>query len=133
VPNAPNAMPFTTNVVVSNVVPNYQTDQSDVVLQYNKLIEAAAGAQPDFTSLEGYISGRVFIGGLLNHQGPFTADGVVDALNTLPDLNLGIGADDGFSATNHQYSNSVWGTSLQPDGSFANVYFFTAGSTIQFF
>src|ERR1700733_2553423 len=41
VPNAPNAMPFTTNVVVSNVVPNYQTDQSDVVLQYNKLIEAA--------------------------------------------------------------------------------------------
>jgi branched-chain amino acid transport system substrate-binding protein len=118
---------------VSNVVPNYKSDQSALVLQYNKLIQQTAGAVQDFTSLEGYISGRVFIGGLLNHTGPFTPDGLVASFDTLPDLNLGIGANDGFSGSNHQYSGSVWGTSLQADGSFTNVYFFTAGGTIQFF
>ena len=51
----------------------------------------------------------------------------------LPDLSLGIGATPGFAPTNHQYSKSVWGTSIQPDGSFKNLYFWTDGSAIQFF
>jgi hypothetical protein len=130
VPNA--SIPFTQDVVVSQVVPNYQSDSSDVVVAYNKLI-AQAGAKPDFTSLEGYVSARVFIAGLLAHQGPFTADSLVSAFEALPDLSLGIGATSGFSPTNHQYSNSVWGTSIQSDGSFKNLYFWSVGIPIQFF
>ena len=64
-------MKYTDGVVVSQVVPNYENDVSDVVQAYNQLI-AAEGAQPGLTSLEGYISTRVFIGGLLAHDGPFT-------------------------------------------------------------
>lgn len=130
VPNA--SIPFTQDVVVSQVVPNYQSDSSDVVVSYNKLI-AQAGAKPDFTSLEGYVSARVFIAGLLAHHGPFTADSLVAAFEGLPDLSLGIGATSGFSPTNHQYSNSVWGTSIQSDGSFKNLYFWSVGIPIQFF
>lgn len=129
-PDGPMSM--TTGVVVSQVVPNYQNDSSDVVTAYNKLI-AAAGVQPSFTSLEGYVATRVFIAGLLAHDGPFTPDGVVDALEHLPDLSLGIGASSGFSPTNHQYSNSVWGTLIQPDGTFKNLYFWSEGQPIQFF
>ena len=130
VPNA--TIPFTQDVIVSQVVPNYQSDQSDVVTAYNQLI-AAKGAQPSFTSLEGYVAARVFIAGLLAHDGPFTPDSLVDSFESLPDLSLGIGATSGFSAANHQYSQSVWGTSIQPDGSFKNLYFWSEGSTIQFF
>jgi len=130
VPNATIA--FTQDVVVSQVVPNYQSDSSDVVTTYNSLI-AAKGAQPSFTSLEGYVAARVFIAGLLAHQGPFTPESLVPTFEALPDLSLGIGATSGFSSTNHQYSQSVWGTALNPDGSFRNLYFWSQGIPIQFF
>ncbi len=130
VPNA--TIPFTQDVVVSQVVPNYQSDSSDVVTTYNMLI-AAKGAQASFTSLEGYVAARVFIAGLLAHQGPFTPDSLVPTFEALPDLSLGIGATSGFSPSNHQYSQSVWGTSIQPDGSFKNLYFWSEGIPIQFF
>jgi hypothetical protein len=60
-------MPYTEGVVVSQVVPNYQSDLSDVVTSYNRLI-AADGHAPGFTSLEGYVSARVFIAGLEAHR-----------------------------------------------------------------
>jgi len=124
--------PFTQDVVVSQVVPNYQNDSSDVVTDYNRLI-AADGSAPGFTSLEGYVAARVFIAGLDAHHGPFTPDALLKTFEKLPDLSLGIGASSGFSATNHQYSNSVWGTAIEPDGSFRNLYFWSSGSPIQFF
>ncbi len=123
--------PYTDGVVVSQVVPNYQSDQSDVVQDYRKLI-AAANATPSFTSLEGYVAARVFIAGLLAHDGPFTPDGLVSTLESLPDLSLGVGAA-GFSPGNHNYSKSVWGTKLTADGSFQNAYFWNDGAPIQFF
>jgi len=131
--DTPNgAMPMTTDVVVSQVVPNYQSDTSDVVTSYNKLI-AQSGSVASFTSLEGYIAARVFIAGLEAHQGPFTPDTLIKTFEALPDLGLGIGATSGFAALNHQYSSSVWGTSIQPNGSFKNLYFWSSGIPIQFF
>jgi ABC-type branched-subunit amino acid transport system substrate-binding protein len=123
---------YTDNVVISQVVPNYQNDQSPVVTAYNSLI-AKNSATPSFTSLEGYVAARVFIAGLDAHTGPFTASSLVSAFEALPDLGLGVGATSGFSPTSHQYSNSVWGTILQPDGSFKSLYFWSAGSPIMFF
>lgn len=123
---------FTDNVVISQVVPNYQSDTSDVITSYNRLI-MQTGETPSYTSLEGYIAARVFIAGLDAHKGPFTAASLVDTFEKLPDLGLGIGATSGFSANNHQYSNSVWGTILQPDGTFKNLYFWSVGIPIQFF
>jgi ABC-type branched-subunit amino acid transport system substrate-binding protein len=125
-------LPYTASVVVSQVVPNYQNDSSDVVTAYNRLI-AAGGHAPGFTSLEGYIAARVFLAGLDAHRGPFTPRGLVKTFEHLPDLSLGIGASSGFSPMNHQYSRSVWGTTLQPDGSFKNLYFWSDGQEIQFF
>ncbi|HSS01942.1 MAG TPA: ABC transporter substrate-binding protein [Kofleriaceae bacterium] len=123
---------FTDSVVISQVVPNYQSDTSDVITAYNRLI-TQTGQTASYTSLEGYISARVFIAGLEAHKGPFTAASLVDTFEKLPDLGLGIGATSGFSANNHQYSNSVWGTILQPDGTFKNLYFWSVGIPIQFF
>jgi ABC-type branched-subunit amino acid transport system substrate-binding protein len=124
--------PLTDGVIVSQVVPNYQSDSSDLVSRYNALIKTR-GEQPSFTSLEGYISARIFIAGLLAHQGPFTPDGLVKTFEKLPDLALGLGADSGFTPNQHQYSSSVWGTAIQSDGTFKNLYFWSEGSSIQFF
>jgi ABC-type branched-subunit amino acid transport system substrate-binding protein len=125
-------MPFTQGVVVSQVVPNYQSDSSETVTAYNRLI-AKGNYTPSFTSLEGYIAARVFIAGLEAHKGPFDPKTLIATFEQLPDLSLGVGASSGFSSSNHQYSSSVWGTTIEPDGSFENLYFWSAGTPIQFF
>ncbi len=131
--NTPSGkVPLTDGVMVSQVVPNYQSDSSESVTAYNQLV-AKSGRKPSFTSLEGYISARVFIAGLEAHQGPFDPESLVDTFERLPDLSLGIGASSGFTTKNHQYSSSVWGTTIEPDGSFKNVYFWSASAPIEFF
>jgi len=126
------AVPYTQGVYVSQVVPNYESDTSDIVTEYQQAIKAA-GQTETFTSLEGYIDARVFIAGMLAHQGPFTPDGLVATFEALPDLSLGMGPSNGYSAQNHQYLTSVWGTGIQPNGTFANVYFWSNGLPIQFY
>jgi branched-chain amino acid transport system substrate-binding protein len=125
-------LPLTDSVVVSQVVPNYQSDSSEVIAAYNRVI-APSGAPASFTSLEGYIAARVFIAGLEAHQGPFTPAELLKTFEKLPDLSLGFGAGSGFSELKHQYSSSVWGTLIQPNGSFRNLYYWAQGQTIQFF
>ena len=129
-PNGPT--PYTDGVLVSQVVPNYENDSSDVVAQYRKLIAAAAAA-PSFTSLEGYISGRIFVAGMLAHQGAFTAESLVTTFENLPNLSLGVGASSGFSKDDHNYSRSVWGTALDGSAAFKNRYFWSEGTPIQLF
>ena len=126
------AKPYTDGVYVSQVVPNYDQDSSDAVFEYKQLL-ADAGAQPNFTSLEGYIAGRVFIAGLLAHEGEYTSSALVPTFEQLPDLSLGLGATSGFSPENHQYSRSVWGTGIEPDGKFRNIYYWREGTPISFF
>jgi hypothetical protein len=131
--NTPSgAKPYTENVFVSQVVPNYDSDQSDAVLEYKRLV-GPTGAAPTFTALEGYLAGRVFVEGLKANKGRFTPDNLVLAFENLPAVNLGLGASAGFAKDNHQYSKSVYGTSITPDGKFANKYFWSDGSAIQIF
>jgi branched-chain amino acid transport system substrate-binding protein len=125
-------IPYTANVLVSQVVPNYESDQSDLVQDYLGAVSKVQGS-PTFTSLEGYLDARVFIAGLLAHAGPFSPDSLVTTFETLPDLSLGVGATSGFSPGNHNYSKSVWGTAIGTDGGFQNIYFWSENSPIQFF
>ncbi|MEO5731148.1 MAG: ABC transporter substrate-binding protein [Byssovorax sp.] len=122
--------PFTDNVLVSQVVPNYEGDNSEVVQQYRKLLQ---GETPTFTSLEGYISGRIFVAGMLAHQGAFTPDALVGTFENLPKLSLGVGAASGFSREDHNYSKSVWGTTLDATAAFKNRYFWSEGTSLQLF
>lgn len=132
------ALPYTDNVVVSQVVPNYFSDKSQIVARYkNALATYGAGdsvvnsAEPSFNSLEGYIAATVFISGLQLHQKAFTPKELISTFEGLS-KDLGLGAAS-FTPTNHQYLRSVWGTSLSADGKFNNRYYWVDGSTIQLF
>jgi ABC-type branched-subunit amino acid transport system substrate-binding protein len=124
--------PYTAGVFVSQVVPNYESDDSDGVRDYLRALDAA-NLKPSFTSLEGYLAGRVFVAGLAAHQGAFTPDALVATFENLPHLNLGLGATSGFTPARHDYSKSVFGTAIAADGGFANSYFWSEGSAIQLF
>jgi len=124
--------PYTAGVFVSQVVPNYESDKSDGVRDYLAALQAV-GQPPSFTSLEGYLAGRVFVAGLAAHVGPFTPDALVATFEKLPHLNLGLGATSGFTAARHDYSKSVFGTAITADGGFSNSYFWSESSAIQLF
>ncbi len=124
--------PYSEGVFVSQVVPNYESDASDAVREYKQLL-AESGLQPSFTSLEGFLTGKVFVAGLLAHRGPFTPAALVSTFETLPHLNLGLGANAGFGPSDHDYSKSVFGTAITPDGRFTNRYFWSAGGALQLF
>lgn len=123
---------FTDTVFISQVVPNYESDKSDIVQAYQSLIHAS-GSTPSFTSLEGYITASVFIAGLLAHEGPFTPYSLVSTFENLPNQTLGLGAWAGFSPSDHNYSKSVWGTALDANAAFKNRYFWTEGTALQQF
>lgn len=125
-------VPYTDHVLVSQVVPNYESDSSDIVRDYQARI-AATAETPSFTSLEGYISARVFIAGLLEHEGAFTSEALVSTFEKLPNLSLGLGASSGFAPGDHDYSKSVWGTELDASAAFQNRYFWSEGTPIQLF
>jgi ABC-type branched-subunit amino acid transport system substrate-binding protein len=122
--------PYTDGVLVSQVVPNYDSDNSDAVRDYRRAL-AATGDSPSFTSLEGYLAGRVFVAGLVAHKGPITPDALVATFERLPPLNLGLGASSGFSPESHDYSKTVFGTAINENGGFENRYFWSEGSAIQ--
>ncbi len=124
--------PYTAQVFVSQVVPNYESDDSDGVRDYLRALSAAS-LKPSFTSLEGYLAGRVFVAGLAAHKGAFTPDALVATFENLPHLNLGLGATSGFTPARHDFSKSVFGTAIDADGGFANSYFWSEGAAIQLF
>ncbi|MCL2779176.1 MAG: ABC transporter substrate-binding protein [Polyangiaceae bacterium] len=125
-PLGPAGASYTTDVTVSNVVPNYDSDQGDITNQYNAAL-LATNQTPSFPSFEGYVAARVFILGLLAHNGPFTPEALVGTFESLPAHDIGLGPA-GFSSQPHQYLNSVWGTGLNPDGTFKNRFFWSNGS-----
>jgi branched-chain amino acid transport system substrate-binding protein len=125
-------VPYTDGVLVSQVVPNYATDQSDLVLAYDQAV-AASGQTPGFTSLEGYAAARIFVAGLVAHTGPFTSDALIGTFEQLDGAGLGLGAESGFGPGDHDYSKSVWGTSIDATGAFQDRYFWSEGTTLSLF
>ncbi|WP_394851279.1 ABC transporter substrate-binding protein [Pendulispora rubella] len=121
---------YTKNVLVSQVVPNYAEDQVSLVQTYNDLTKGDP-TKRNFTSFEGYIAGRVFIAGLLQHKGAFTSESLINTFEGLSaGEEIGLGTSSGFSPSDHNYSKSVWGTLINDDGSFRNAYFWREGTAI---
>ena len=101
------------------MVPNYDS-QAPGVVDYRDDIRALDSGDLTFTSLEGYIVTKLFTEALKLNGPRLTSDDFVRTLDTrITNLDIGIGTTLNFSATDHQASDTVWGTELEPDGSFS--------------
>jgi len=98
-------------VVVTQVVPHYESDLPGVAQYRKDLAEFGKGATPDFVSLEGYLAARIFIEGLKN--GSADREGVINGLEGLSDLDVGIGVPVTFAKDKHQASHEVWPTVIR--------------------
>jgi ABC-type branched-subunit amino acid transport system substrate-binding protein len=112
---------YAKDVMVTQVVP-LPTSRAPAVVRFEQAVAARRdGERPGFVGLEGWIVGNLLAEGLRRAGADLDAEKLVAALEGIRDLDLGIGAVLGFSPTEHQASHKVWGTVLQPDGSYRQI------------
>jgi branched-chain amino acid transport system substrate-binding protein len=97
-------------VIVTQTVPHFESDLP-VARQYKSAM-AALGSDSTLTfgSMEGYVSTRLLLLALGRNQGPLTREGVIQSLEQLGKVDLGLGAELELSPTQHQASQTVWPT-----------------------
>ena len=105
-------------VIVTQVVPPVD-GYAGVVLDYKAAMEKHfPGETPDYVSFEAYLQATVLIEGLRRAGANIDPDRLVVALESIRDLDLGLGPKVGFSRTEHQALHKVWGTQLDATGHF---------------
>jgi len=106
-------------VIVSQVVPFPGDASMPVIADYHKVIKAAGG-EPEFVSLEGYLAGRLAIAALEKAGKDLTRDGLIKAIKDTGKFDIG-GLPMTFSAEKNEGLDKVWMTIIEADGSFKPI------------
>lgn len=113
--------PIGKGILVTQTVPLY-TSHASLVIQYREALEKYFPSEnPDFVSLEGYIVAKLFCEGLKRAGRYVTTESLVEAFESIKDLDLGIGSELTFTRSDHQASRRVWGTQIKADGSIEDL------------
>lgn len=112
---------YADGVIVTQVVPNPNAQASAIIKYREQLKRFAPGENPGFLSLEGWLVGRLFIEGLDRAGLAPTTDTVIDALESIRGLDLGIGVPLTFGPSEHQASHKIWGTVMDGKGAFSAI------------
>ena len=116
-----NGLEHGEGVVVTQVVPHFQSHATTVIRYRELLAKYFPEARPGFVSLEGFIAAECLVEGLKRAGSNLTTESLVDALEAIRDLDLGIGPIISFGPSRHQASSKVWGTRLNAAGDFETL------------
>jgi ABC-type branched-subunit amino acid transport system substrate-binding protein len=112
---------YTAGVVVTQVVP-LPSSRAPAAVRFQQALARRGGAEPPgFLALEGWLVGQLLAEGLRRAGPDLDAERFVAAVEAIRDLDLGIGTPISFGPDDHQASHKVWGTILQPDGSWRQI------------
>jgi len=107
---------YAEGVIVTQVVPLPDT-KSTTVMRYQELLKKfAPGEKPDFVSLEGYIAGILLAEAVKRAGSELNTEGLVNTLEGIRGLDLGLGAQINYGPSEHQASHKVWGAVLDANG-----------------
>ena len=108
-------------IIVTQVVP-HPNSQASAVLKYRELLgKFHPSEKPGFVSLEGYIDAMILTHALEQAGGNLTTDSLIAALESIRNLDMGIGALITFGPSDHQGSQKVWGTILDGIGQYQTL------------
>ena len=99
-------------VVVTQVVPHYESDLPAVKEYTSALKDFDPRAEPGFVSLEGYLTAKLFVEGLKKVANNPTRENIIDAMESLKKIDIGLGTEFSFSKSDHQASHKVWPTRI---------------------
>ena len=112
---------YAAGAIVTQVVPAV-SGYSSIVLEYkNALTKYFPGEAADYVSLEGYVSANVLIQALKRVGPQLDTEKLIDVLENMRDLDLGLGASLGFGRAEHQASHKIWGTALDETGKYQAI------------
>lgn len=112
---------YANGVIVTEAVPE-PGGYSSLALDFKAALKKYyPDEEPTYTSLEAYLSTRIIAEGLRKVGAQLDTEKLVDALESLHDLELGVGAPIGFSRTDHQALHKIWGTQLDATGHFQPI------------
>ncbi len=103
-------------VIVTQVVPPVDSGGSAVLAYKKQLERTAPDERADSVSFEGYLVGRLLVEGLQRAGRELDSEKLVDALESIRELDLGTGSKLSFGPSEHQASHRVWGTLLDAHG-----------------
>jgi ABC-type branched-subunit amino acid transport system substrate-binding protein len=112
---------YAAGAIVTQVVPAV-SGYSSIVLEYkNALAKYFPGEAADYVSLEGYVAANVLIEALRRTGPQLDTEKLVDVLENMRDLDLGLGAQLSFGRAEHQASHKIWGTALDETGKYQAI------------
>jgi branched-chain amino acid transport system substrate-binding protein len=112
---------YTANVIVTQVVPAFNSDAS-IVLKYKEAIaKYFPGESPDYVAFEGYIDANILAQAVKRAGRDINTERLVDELEQAHDFDLGLGQPVRFSSNEHQGSHKVWGTQLDETGHYQPI------------
>lgn len=100
-------------VIVTQVVPHFNTDHATVKEYRDALKAYDANAKPGFVSLEGYLVAKLFAEGMKNAGSNPNRESIIDGLESLNAPKIDIGSKVSFSKTEHQASHKLWPTMIK--------------------
>jgi len=72
-------------------------------------------------SLEGYVDATILLAALQQNGPQVDTEKLVATLESLRDLDIGLGTPTSFSRSEHQAVHKVWGTQLDADGRYQPI------------
>jgi ABC-type branched-subunit amino acid transport system substrate-binding protein len=112
---------YAVGVIVTQVVPAV-AGYSSVVLEYKSaLAKYFPGEAPDYVSLEGYVAANVLVQALKRAGPQLDTEKLVDTLEGMRNLDMGLGTSLNFGRGEHQASHKVWGTALDEAGKYQAI------------
>jgi len=100
------------NVIVTQVVPDLESNVPIIADYRLALKEYDAQLEVNTVSLEGFIIAKIFHQALLRIQGDITNESIIDAIESLGTLDIGLGLDIYYDQSDHQAIHTVWMTSI---------------------
>lgn len=121
---------YADGVLITQVVPSYASEALGIAA-YRRDIDRFDGGDYGFTSLEGYLTARLFTQALALCP-ELSTESLRNTLDTaLTDVDLGIGVKLGFSSVDHQASHTLWGSILRAGGQLDVPFMWTPDTGIR--
>jgi branched-chain amino acid transport system substrate-binding protein len=112
---------FASGVIVTQVVPAVAGYSSEVLEYKNALAQYFPGETPDYVSLEGYVSANVLIQALKKTGRVLDTEKLIDNLEAMRNIDLGLGTSLSFGRAEHQASHKIWGTAIDDNGKYQPI------------
>jgi branched-chain amino acid transport system substrate-binding protein len=112
---------YASGVVVTQVVPAVDSYATAILKYKSALAKFFPGDTPDYVSLEGFVAARVLVEALRRAGPQLDTEKLVDALEGLRNLDLGLGTPVNYGRTEHQAVHKVWGTELDASGHYQAI------------